>query len=297
VDRRIAELARRQHGVVAARQLAELGLTQQSVSERAASGRLHRVRRGVYAVGHPIVSVHGRWMAAVLACGPGAALSHVAAAALWEIRRSDATLIDVTVPRTGRAQPGLRLHRPRSLPAAEVTTRDGIAVTTPARTIIDLAAVVSPDDLERALDRCEFQRLLDWSRLDALTQAHPGHRGAKRVRATVATYEPGTTRTRSGLERLFLAICDTHGLPRPLVNHRLAEYEVDFLFPAPRLIVEADSWTYHRTRLRFERDRRRDATHAQAGFRTLRFTDRQLEHDAPTVANTVRAALLHTKAA
>src|SRR6201999_2782402 len=163
-------------------------------------------------------------------------------AALWDIRRSDAVLIDVTVPRTGRAQPGLRLHRPRSLPAgegtirggvpgprtgrappglgpprprslpaAEVTIRDGIPVTTLARTVLDLAAVLNDDEgLERALDQCEFQRLLDWSALDALAQAHPGHRGAKRLRRTLATYEPGTTRTKSDLEKLFLRICDSH---------------------------------------------------------------------------------------
>jgi hypothetical protein len=230
-------------------------------------------------------------MAAVLACGPGAALSHASAAALWEIRRSAATLIDVTVPRTGRAQPGLRLHRPRSLPPAEVTTRDGIPVTTPARTILDLAAVLNDEQLERALDQTELQRLTDYPALDALARAHPGHKGAKRLTTTLSTYEAGATLTKSDLEKLFLAICETYGLPRPLVNHRTDHHEVDFLFPRQRLIVEADSWKYHRTRLRFERDRRRDATHARAGFRTLRFTDRQLEHDPESVAATITTVL------
>jgi hypothetical protein len=291
-DARLARAAARQHGVISRAQLRDLGIADHAIAYRLRTGRLHRVRRGVFAVGHPRLTPRGRWMAAVLACGPGAALGYVSAAALWEIRNSSATGISVVVPTAGgRRQPGLRVYRHPGLRPDELTTRDGIPVTTLARTVLDLAAVLNDADLERALDQCEFQRLLDWSALDALARAHPRHRGARILAKTLATYEPGTTRTKSDLEKLFIAICEAHGLPRPLVNHRTDHYEVDFLFPDHRLIVEADSWTYHRTRLRFERDRRRDATHARAGFRTLRFTDRQLEHDAEGVAATIRTVL------
>jgi very-short-patch-repair endonuclease len=289
---RIAALAKRQHGVVAARQLVALGLAQQTITEWVAAGRLHRVHRGVYAVGHPLLGANGRRMAAVLACGPGAALSHAAAAALWDLRRSDATTIDVSVPgRAGRMKrAGLRIHRPRTLGPNEVTTRHGIPTTTPARTILDLAAL-KHTRLERLLDQAEILELTDYPALDAIARAHPGHRGATKLRATIARYEAGATLKRSDLERLFLTLCEKHGLPTPKVNHSPAGKEVDFLFADHRLIVEADSWRFHKTRQAFERDRARDAMHLRAGYRTLRVTDRQLEHAAREVAATVAMAL------
>jgi very-short-patch-repair endonuclease len=291
-DRAIAELAARQHGVVATRQLAALGIAQRAVAHRAAAGRLHRVHHGVYAVGHPVVSGHGRWMAAVLACGPGAALSHAAAAALWEIRRSAAILVDVTVPRTGsRSRPGLRIHRTRDLPPAEVTTRRGIPVTTPARTLLDLAAILQPRRLERALDQAEVLRLADHAALAAIAGAHPGHHGAGRLAAALASHTAGTTLTASELEERFLALCRRHGLPRAGVNERVAGLEVDFVFRAARLAVETDGWRFHGTRRAFERDRERDAVLARAGYRTLRFTHRQLTREPGTVAATLIAAL------
>jgi hypothetical protein len=293
LDRSIAALARRQHGVVSTAQLAALGVSQRAVSHRVAAGRLYRLRQGVYAVGHTVLTPRGRWMAAVLAAGPGAALSHASAAALWELRRSAATGVDVSV--TGRAgrtkRRGLRVHRPRTLEQSEVTTQDGIPVTTPARTILDLAATLQPHRLERLLDQAEILELADYPALDAIARAHPGHRGAKRLRGTVARYEAGATLKRSDIERLFLRVCEDHGLPSPSVNHSPAGHEVDFLFAEHRLIVEADSWRFHKTRQAFERDRRRDAMHLQAGYRTVRVTDRQLERETDDVARTIASAL------
>jgi hypothetical protein len=293
-DRSVAALAERQHGVISRAQLRALGLRDTAISERAASGRLHRVHHGVYAVGHPALAARGVWMAAVLACGPGAVLSHAAAAALWELRASAATRIDVTVHRSGRRKrPGLRVHRPRFLPPDEITTLDGIPVTIPARTILDLAAVLQRRPLERVLDNAENAQLTDVPSLVALARAHAGHRGASRLLAALTSHEPGTTLTKSELEERFLALCRAHGLPTPLVNERLEGFEVDFTFREAKLLVETDSWSHHRTRDAFERDRQRDAVHARAGYRTLRFTHRQITYAPRAVADTL-AAVLHT---
>jgi hypothetical protein len=273
-------------------QIAALDVSQRAVSHRVAAGRLHVVHRGVYAVGHTVLGQRGCWMAAVLAGGPGAVLSHASAAALWEMRRTAPSSVDVSVRRSGRTKrPGLRLHWPRTLHASEVTTHDGIPTTTPARTILDLAATLQPHRLERLLDQAEILELTDYPALDAIARAHPGHRGAKRLKQTVKQYEAGATLKRSDLERLFLTLCDKHGLPTPSVNHSPAGKEVDFLFAPQRLIVEADSWRFHKTRQAFERDRHRDAMHLRAGYRTLRVTDRQLERNANDVAKTIAAAL------
>src|SRR4051794_21182374 len=289
VDRAVARFVARQHGVVSRPQLRALGLSDDAIDRRADAGRLHRLHRGVYAVGHTVLTTRGHWMAAVLAAGPGAALSHASAAALWDLRRSAATVVDVSVPgRAGRMKRrGLRIHRPRTLRPTEVTSHQGIPVTTPARTILDLAATLQPHRLERLLDRAEILELTDYPALDAMARAHAGHR----VRRILAEYEAGATLKRSDLERLFLAICDTHGLPAPQVNHPVAGEEVDFLFAEQRLIVETDSWRFHKTRQAFERDRRRDATHLRAGYRTLRLTDRQLERRSREVAELVAATL------
>jgi hypothetical protein len=252
----------------------------------------------VYAVGHSVLGPDGRWMAAVLACGPHARLSHASAAALWAMRRSAAVLIDVTVPRTGaRSRPGLRIHRPRTLPQSEVTTHQRIPVTTPARTLLDLAAVLQRRPLERALDEAEKRELTDYPCLAALAKAHPGHPGAGKLMRALAEHQAGTTLSKSELEERFLKLCYDHGLPKPLVNWWVEYKEVDFLFARHRLVVETDSWTHHRTRTAFENDRARDARLAMAGYRTLRFTHRQLVHEAAAVAAAVRAAMTDRRAA
>ncbi len=291
-DTAIAALAADQHGVVTTRQVAALGVAERAVSRRAAAGRLHRVHRGVYAVGHPVLTGQGRLVAAVLAGGEGAVLSHASAAALWGMRSSDAERIDITVRRSGREKrSGLRIHRPRTLRPDEVTTHEGVPVTTPARTILDLAAMLGRRPLERVLDRTELLELADYPALHHIARAHPGHRGAHKLRTALATHNAGTTLTRSHLEERFLTLCREHGLPAPLVNSWPSGKEVDFRFPGHALIVEADSWTHHRSREAFENDRARDALHTRAGYRTLRFTHRQLADDPAAVAATVAAAL------
>jgi len=289
-DRVIAALAARQHGVVALRQLRAAGITQSAVARRARTGRLHRVHRGVYAVGHPVLSREGRWIAAVIAAGAGAALSHAAAAALWELRPSAAVRTDVIVPTAGgRAKSrAIRIHRAPGLTLDEVTTLRGIPVTTAVRTILDLAAILQPRRLERVLDEAEQRELTDTPSLEALARAHPGHRGAHRLLRTLTAHVPGTTLTRSELEERFLALCDANAFERPRVNAYVLGLEVDFLFEAARLVVETDGYRHHRTRAAFERDRIRDAILAAAGYRTLRVTHRQLTGDPQQVAAAVQ---------
>jgi hypothetical protein len=205
VDQEIARVAARQHGVVATRQLAALGLSRSAVAARAAAGRLHRVHRGVYAVGYPRLSLHGRWMAAVLAAGPGAALSHASAAALWELRATAATRIDVSVRTNGGRQkrPGLRIHRTPSLHPEEVTEHHAIGTTTPARTLLDLASSLPRRALERALDQAEILELFDLRGLQTVMDAHRGWgpRAGRRARRPPRGENRHEKRPRGGLPR------------------------------------------------------------------------------------------------
>ena len=295
VEPLIAELATRQHGVVARRQLEDLGLRPTAIARRIEAGRLHRVHRGVYAVGHRVLGARGRWMAAVLAGGEGAALSHTSAGALWGIRPTASEYIHISVPRAGgHKRRGLRIHRALDLRPHEVTTRHGIPVTTPARTVLDLAAKLEGRPLEKVLDRTEHLELTDYPALEAMARAHQSHEGATELLLTLRTHHAGTTLTKSELEERFLALCRTHGLPTPHVNTWPWGMEVDFRFPGHDLIVEADSWTHHRSRAAFENDHARDAHHARAGFRTLRVTYRQLVNEPREVAASIAAILART---
>jgi hypothetical protein len=291
VDQRVAALAERQHGVVSTRQLGAIGLPQRAVSHRAAAGRLHRVHQGVYAVGHTVLTVNGRRMAAVLAAGPGAVLSHASAAALWDIRPTSATRIDISVRSAGgRAKrPGLRIHRTPTLQTDEITAHQGIRVTSPARTLLDLASSLPRRALERALDEAEIRELYDRRALEAVALAHAGEHGARALAEALAQ-DGDPVLTDSELEEIMLGLCDEQQLERPTPRAWVAGLRVDFLFAASRLVVETDGYRYHRTRRAFERDRERDAILARAGYRTLRFTHRQLTREPALVAETIRSS-------
>ena len=277
-DVRLAEMARGRYGVVSVAELAALGLDKDAVARRVRNGRLHLIHRGVYAVGHRRLTREGAWLAAVLACGPQAALSHRSAGALWGLRASDA--IDVVVPTTaGRRGPvGVGLHRSRR--PVEATARAGIPVTTPGRTLADLATALPRRALERAVEMVEALRLD--------VRVDPGHPGAARLRAAMA-HDLGTT-TRSALEDAFLDLCERHRIPRPRVNARVAGLEVDFCWPEARLVVEVDGYEHHGTRAAFERDRARDARLAAAGWRTLRFSYVQVFEQPETVVGAILSA-------
>jgi very-short-patch-repair endonuclease len=275
-DRAIAELARRQHGVVGRAQLKALGLGDDAIDWRVRRRRLHRVHRGVYVVGYPHLTRNGAFLAAVLACGEGAALSHFSAAVLWGLLASEGR-IHVTAP-GGRTRPGLVVHR-GELDENEIGRRAGIVVTRPARTLIDLADVAPRRTLERALDEAEYLRL----DCTGLAPRH-GRRGSGVLSSVLAVHASGSTRTRSHLEELFLALCDQHGLPRPEVNVHIEGYECDFVWRDQRLIVETDGGAAHDTRRAKRRDPVRDADLMIAGWRVWRLSYEQLFREPETVA-------------
>jgi very-short-patch-repair endonuclease len=269
-DQRLSALAGRQHGVVTRAQLRALGVGDHGVYARVRTGRLHRAYRGVYAVGHRRLTREGRLIAAVLACGHGAVLSHASAAALWEIRASAATVIDVTVPsQNGRTRvPGIRIHRSRRLGPGDVTRKDGIAITTVARTLLDLADVLSRRALKRAIDETEYLRLFDLTAIVAVVRSNPGRRGKRLLELCGAPPQL----TRSELEQRFLALVERAGLPQPRVAARVLGYEVDFFWPEAELVVETDGWAAHGTRAAFERDRARDRRLLRSGICSIRVT-------------------------
>ena len=281
----IAALAERQHGVVSRRQLLALGIDRDRIARRLAQGRLHRVHRGVYAVGHRVLSVRGRWMAAVLAAGPGAVLSHRAAATLHDIAQGGA--IEVTVPQKRRRHHGF-VTRTATLATDEITEVDGIPVTTVARTLLDLAAVWPAHRVERAAHEAELRRLTSPTSLAALLDRYPRRKGTPALRRIVAL---GAQPTRSELESRFLSFLDDEQLPRPSTNAEVEAFEVDCLWRAERVIVELDGHATHVTRSKFERDRARDRALQIAGWRVIRITWRQLHEEAGDLAADLRALL------
>lgn len=288
VDRLIAALAATQFGIVTAEQLAAIGIDRNALAYRVRVGRLHRLHRGVYAVGHPHVSAEGRWLAAVLACGPGAVLSHRAAAAHWDLRPSASARIDVTVPSRSPRHVGslVTVHRTRR--AVETAVHRRIPITTPARTLLDLAGVLTQPEMDRAVERAETLRLFDLASIRKIIDDNPGRVSRPLTRA-VAAFDDAPIR--SELERRFLALCAGHGIERPRVNGLVGGFEVDFHWPSARLVVETDGHDHHGTRPAFERDRRRDASLTVAGWRVVRFTWRQVTADPAAVATTLRALL------
>jgi very-short-patch-repair endonuclease len=281
-DRRIAVLAGRQYGVVGRRQLIALGVGEDAIERRVRAGRLHLLHRGVYAVGHTVLKIEGRWMAATLATA--GVLSHASAAAAWDLRPLTSGAIHVTVEANRRRLAGLRIHRSRTLGPHDTTTHRGIPITTPARTIIDLASSLRGRPLEQTLDRAEHRHLIDFSELR--------HRPIPpSLRAVLSLYTAGTTETRSDLEERFLQLCDDHGIPRPQTNVTIEDHEVDFVWRHERLIVEVDGYAYHRSPSSFEADRERDATLTAAGWRVLRFTWAQVTRRPGWVARAVFSAL------
>jgi very-short-patch-repair endonuclease len=294
VDGRIAALAERQHGVVSRTQLMEIGLGRRAIGYRLACGRLHCVHRGVYAVGHRSLSREGRWMAAVLVAGAGAALSHRPAGAHWGLRPTARAQIEVTSPRQSRSRPRVKVYR-SFLPDDEVTRVDGIPVTTVSRTLLDLASVLQPHQLERAMEAAEVRRLSDRLSLDDLLERYPRRRGSGAIRSILVAGRLGATVTRSELEERFLAFVKDAGLPRLEVNGSVEAggrtFECDCVWRADRLIVELDGHPTHAPAGAFERDRARDRALHAAGWRVVRLTWRQLHDEARAVAADLRALL------
>jgi very-short-patch-repair endonuclease len=281
-------LAARQHWVMSHSQLRGLGYTEAGIRHRVATGRLHRLHRGVYAVGHADLTREGEWMAAVLACSPGGVLSHESAAALWRICRDRRGRTHVSVEIGARhRQRGIVAHRRSSLPDRDMTRRRNIPVTTPVLTLIDLATRLPAGPLEAAINEADKLDLVSPPRLRAELDGRSGQRGVRPLRAILdrATF----VLTESELERRFLPISARAGLSRPQTQRHVNGFRVDFYWPDLGLVVETDGLRYHRTAEEQARDRVRDQAHTAAGLTPLRFTHWQVRYDPAHVEGTISA--------
>jgi very-short-patch-repair endonuclease len=271
-SREVWALVRAQHGVVSRAQLLERGLTAAAIRQRRENGRLHEVHRGVYAVGRRELGRHGELMAAVLACGPGAQLSHRSGAELWRLRRGDDGPIEVSVPiGTLRDRPAISLHRCRN-PRRRLVHR--IPVGDPVSVLIDLATCLTDEEVEDAVNEADRLDLVRTHRLRAALDAEPKRPGVGRLKAILDAQT--FSRAANALERRFLAIVREAGLPAPSTQQRLGRYRVDFFWPGLGFVVETDSLRHHRTAAEQAVDLGRDQAHARRGLRTLRFTHSQV---------------------
>jgi very-short-patch-repair endonuclease len=269
-------------------QLLGLGFTRHAIGHRVAKGRLHVVFPGVYAVGRPQLTCSGRWMAAVLSCGEGTALSHRSAAALWQIRPERREAIEVSV-RNGRRprQAGITVHRRKSLAETDITRHRGIPVTTPIATLIDIASALTRDQLEAAINEADKHGLADPDQLRSALDEVVRRPGTASVRDVLdhRTF----TLTDSQLERRFLPLARKAGLPLPETQQWVNGFKVDFYWPELGLVVETDGLTYHRTPAQQAADRLRDQTHTAAGLTPLRFTRAQVKFEPDHVRATLQA--------
>jgi predicted transcriptional regulator of viral defense system len=292
-ERAIVDLVSAQQGVVTHAQLAEIGVGRRTLDRWLASGRLRAVHREVYAFGPRPLTKHGRWLAGVLAMGPGAFLSHASAAALWGLA-ADSRKVHVTAPSGRQVRPGrkgIQVHRCAFTPE-EHTVRDGIPVATVARTLFDLAERSAPHELESAWSEAARLRLLRVPAVARVYERRPGRRRArKRIRPLLAAQQSYDEGRRSPLEDRFAAFIGAHRLPPPDTNVLVDGDEVDALWAAARLIVELDSWEFHAHRAAFETDRSRDTDHLLSGYRTIRVTHRRLDREADRLAAQIRALL------
>ena len=272
-----------------------MGWSDGAIKNRIRRGRLHPLYAGVYRVGHGLVQREGRWLAAVLASGPDAVLSHWSAAALWGIRPNSRSVIDVTDPVKSRSWDGIRRHH-KALPADEVMAQKGIPVTTVPRTIFDLAAFEPVEVVKAMLREAEFRELHDRLSLWDLVERYPGRRGIRRVKAALeALKDEPLDEYKSRFEERFAPFLTRHHLPRARFNQwNLAgdrRFQVDCLWPDQRQIVELDGWEGHKTRAAFREDRARDRRLRVAGYGVTRLTWNQLEDEPEAVASDLRVLL------
>jgi very-short-patch-repair endonuclease len=284
-------VAHQQHGVLTRKQLLALDFTRKGIQHRLRTGRLRQLAPGVYLVGWPQLTRERRWMAAVLACGEDAALSHRSAAALWEIAEEAPGRIDVSVRRRFESRrAGLKVRSRPSLNADDVVERDGIPLTSAVQTLVDLATELPDGRLERAVSEADKHDLVN---PESLRAALDGRRGEPGVRRLAALLDKRTFRlSDQELERLFRPIAAAAGFPVELTKAWVNGFEVDFFWPRLGLVVETDGLRYHRTPAAQARDRLRDQTHTAAGLAQLRFTHYQVKYEA----GYVRAILARTAA-
>jgi hypothetical protein len=292
-DKRIGDLASCQYGLVALWQLSDLDV--ELARKRAKVGRLHRVQQGVYSIRHRVIPRNGHLLAAVLACGPGAVLSHRSAAVLHGLLGEAGSRIHIIAPnRRGRSPRGISAHRDGTLTSKDTAKVDGIPCTRIARTLLDLAAT-KDRGLCRAITQAEVERKFDLREVEELLRRNKGRRGVRRLRLAIGLHDPREQLTRRELEARFLDLCRRYGLPLPEVNGHLVVNGIsmmpDFIWREAGLIVEADSRRVHGTVAAFEKDRRRDQILAAAGWTVIRCTWRQVLDEPETLSSTVRTLL------
>lgn len=290
VDRVASNIATGQHGLVTRAQLLAAGATSRRIQGRVESGRLRPLHRGVYLVGSvaPSLAVP---LSACLACGPDAVVSHRSAAALWKLVPpvSGDDTVDVTVRGGNRRRPGVRVHRSRTLRRSERTLLDGVPVTKPTRTLLDLAVAAPARTIERAVAEALARGLTTEARLAECLKRHRGRPGSAGLGTVLDLGPPDLTRSEA--EERFLALVRRADMPRPRVNARIGPYEVDFHWPVARLVVEVDGFGPHHSRRAFERDRRRDAYLVAQGFSVIRTTWQQMEEKSEELAFRLGQAL------
>jgi very-short-patch-repair endonuclease len=295
LELQIAQIAGRQDNLITWEQLVRIGVGRRSVARRVENGRWQRIHKAVYLIGPAPPTLSAKARAAAFAVGDGAAISHRAAAVIWALVPVTAEPeLHVTVAgRNPGVKPGIHVHRVAELPPNEVATKDGIPLTTPARTICDLAASEPLRDVESALAEARIHRLATDRQIKAVIQRAPTRPGAPIIRSLLEA-EDDSGYTRSKAERRLRDLIHQAALERPLFNEPVLGYVVDAVWPSQRLIVEVDGYTYHGHRAAFERDRRRDQQLIAAGYRVIRITWIQLR-DRPieTIASIVKALAQH----
>jgi very-short-patch-repair endonuclease len=292
-DGAISRLAGRQRALITRAQLRELGIGSRAIDYAIARGRLNTVHHGIYSlVPFAALPELARELAAVLACGDAALLSHHSAAATWGIRPAFNGDVHVTVigKETGRRRPGIKVHRVSELDSRDIRRYQGIPITSPARALLEVAPDVSDRELERMLDEALVRRLASHAAIAAVANAYPNRRGVARLRAAADPGRP-TTETRSDGEEALLALIRRADLPAPEVNAKVGSYTADFLWPAEKVIVELDGYDYHRGRAAFERDHQRDAEHQRMGYLVIRITGRQLAREPEAILVRIATAL------
>jgi hypothetical protein len=300
----LSELAESQNGVAGLDQLRGIGLTQRTAEYRATQGGLHRVHRGVYAVGHRSIGQLGALRAAVLACGDGAVVSHGTAAAFYDLRDHWPVLIDITGGRqAGRKHDGIRCRRCRYPTPEEIVVHDGIPFTSPARALIDSAGMLGIPSLRRMVERAAVRRLLDLEAVDRAMEQAQRRRGIGALRMILEdwrTDDGSVPDVRSEFEALVLPRLIAMGLPRPVCNKTLVldgeRLMVDFLWERQRVVVETDGASTHETPVAFQRDRRRDQILVAAGYRVPRATWAQIRDELDAVVRRIARTLLQAGA-
>lgn len=298
ITRELAEVAKRDHNVVSLSDCRSCGLSESGVRKRVEAGELHRKHPGVYAFGRPDLTPNGRRMAAVKACGDEALVSHVSGGALREMRQSNATRIDVTIPAGTplRRLKGIRCHR-ADLEPQDISEVDGIPTTSVSRTLLDLATQISYEGLEKAANEAVVLEIFDMREMEDLLSRSKGHRGIRKLRRVLEHGDlSGENVPKSGLEERFAQLCAGHGIPKPAINRWILlgdEYhQVDFLWRSERVVIEVDSKRYHSTGWKLARDARRDELLPLHGYLHDRVPEALLNEE-PLRAVETALALLH----